>query len=71
MNYSKIQRLIRTVWSGVGVLVLIAVVMIVFMLQKEEFYGSVRTALIIYLVGDVVINIGNLLINKRQKSKDN
>lgn len=68
MNYSKSQRLLRAVWIGVGVLVLIAVVVIVFILQKEEFYSSVRTALIIYLVCDIVINIWNILINKRPKS---
>lgn len=62
------MRLIRNVWIGVGVLVLIAVVVIVFILQKEEFYGGVRTALILYLVCDIAINIGNLLVNKKSKS---
>ena len=46
---------------------MIAVVAIVFILQKEDFYGRARTALMIYLGGDIVINIGSLMINKRPK----
>ena len=44
---------------------MIAVVMIIFILQKEEFYSSVRTALIIYVVCDIVINTWTLMKNKR------
>jgi len=70
MNCSKIQRLIGNIWIGVGVLILIAIVVIMFILQKEEFYSSIRTALIIYVACDIVIKIGTL-ISKRSEAKQN
>lgn len=57
MNYNKLSRIVKSIWSIIGAVVLLVTILVFFVLKNESYYSTTKSIFIIYLASDIAINI--------------
>lgn len=57
MNYNKLSRIVKSIWSIIGTGVLLVTILVFFVLKNESYYSTTKSIFIIYLASDILINI--------------
>ena len=71
MNYNKLSRIVKSIWSIIGAVVLLVTILVFFVLKNESYYSTTKSIFIIYLASDIAINILLWWLGKKTARSNN